>query len=263
MTGPSQLTPIQRMFRSKVPDLVIGPRAGAVASMNTYGMKKRLLALTFSAAMLTAGSVASAAADRVVELTMDALDLNADALRGAALYSEQCASCHGREAQGAGQHDVPALASQRRAYVIRQLAAFSERDRIATQMHRVVSREAVSQPQSWADLALYLNNSPPPKGVHTGDGKYLLLGEASYEQFCSSCHEEDGRGDDDGFVPSLRNQHYRYLVKEMRKLAAGHRFNVDEDLARFLNSLKGDEMQGLADYLSRMQGPVRDRAPEE
>ena len=130
-------------------------------------------------------------------------------------------------------------------------------------MHKVVSREAVSDPQSWADLALYLNNLPPPKGAHTGNGKYLSLGEASYEQFCRSCHEEDGRGDDDGFVPSLRNQHYRYLVKEMRNLAAGHRFNVDDELVRFLSSLKADEMSGARGLLSRMQGPVRDRAHEE
>jgi cytochrome c553 len=231
--------------------------------MNTEGMNKGLLALTLSAAMIAVASVASAAADRMTELTLNALDLDANAQRGAALYSKECASCHGREAQGAGQHDIPALASQRRAYIIRQLAAFSERERIATEMHKVVSREAVSAPQSWADLALYLTNLPPPTSAHTGDGKYLSLGEASYEQFCRSCHEEDGRGDDDGFVPSLRNQHYRYLMKEMRKLAAGHRFNVDEDLARFLNSLKADEMQGLADYLSRMQGPLRERTPEQ
>ena len=225
-------------------------------------MNRGLLALALSAT-ITAASAANDADDRVVDLTMDALDLNADARRGAALYSQECASCHGRDAQGAGQHDIPALASQRRAYIIRQLAAFSEGDRIATQMHEVVSREAVSGPQSWADLALYLTNLPPPKGTDTGDGKYLSLGEASYQQFCRSCHEEDGRGDDDGFVPSLRNQHYRYLMKEMRELAAGHRFNVDEDLARFLKSLKAEEMQGLADYLSRMRGPVRDRAPEQ
>ena len=226
-------------------------------------MNKGLLGFALSAALITATSVASAAAERMDELTLHALDLDANAGRGAVLYSEECAGCHGREAQGASQHDIPALASQRRAYIIRQLAAFSERDRIATQMHKVVSREAVSEPQSWADVSLYLNNLPPPKSVQTGDGKHLSLGEASYEQFCRSCHQEDGRGDDEGFVPSLRNQHYRYLVKEMRNLAAGHRFNVDDDLGRFMRSLKADEMQGLADYLSRMQGPVRDRAPEQ
>jgi cytochrome c553 len=221
-------------------------------------MKKGLRALALSA-MMTAASVASGAVERVDELTSIALELDADTQRGAALYSQECAGCHGPEAHGAAQHDIPALASQRRAYIVRQLAEFIERDRIATQMHKVLSREAVSEPQSWADLALYLNNLPPPKGSDTGDGKHLSLGEASYRQFCRSCHEEDGRGDDDGFVPSLRNQHYRYLLKEMRNLAAGHRFNADGDLARFLRNLQADEMQGIADYLSRMRGPVRDR----
>jgi cytochrome c553 len=221
-------------------------------------MNARLLALALSTAIITA-SVAEAALERVDELTSIALDLDANAQRGAALYGEQCAGCHGREAHGAAQHDIPALASQRRAYIIRQLAAFIERDRIATQMHKVVSREAVSEPQSWADLALHLNGLPPSKHAATGDGKHLSLGKESYEQFCRSCHEEDGRGDDDGFVPSLRNQHYRYLLKEMRNLAAGHRFDVEEDLAQSFRNLTGDEMQGLADYLSRMQGPVRDR----
>jgi cytochrome c553 len=228
--------------------------------MSVSRMNQGLLMLALSAATLTAASVASAALERVDELTSIALELDANAQRGAALYGEQCAHCHGPEAHGAAQHDIPARASQRRAYIIRQLAQFIERDRIATQMHKVVSRDAVREPQSWADLALYLNNLPPPTGADTGDGKYLSLGKASYEQFCSSCHEADGRGDDDGFVPSLRNQHYRYLIKEMRNLAAGHRFDVDEDLVRFLRNLKADEMEGLADYLSRMQGPVRDRA---
>jgi cytochrome c553 len=76
----------------------------------------------------------------------------------------------------------------------------------------------------------------------------------------AACHEADGRGDDDGFVPSVRNQHYSYLLKEMRNLAFVHRFNVETDLARFLGSLEEDEMEGLADYMSRMRGLVRDRA---
>jgi len=217
-----------------------------------------ILALALASALNA--TVSMAASDRAEELTFTALELDANTQRGEKLYREQCASCHGPNAYGAAQHDIPALAAQRRAYIVKQLADFIERDRIATQMHKVVSREAVRDPQALADLSLYLNNLPPPKNVQIGDGKYLSLGEASYVQFCGSCHEDDGRGDDDGYVPSVRNQHYRYLLKEMRALAAGHRFNVETDLTRFLNSLEQDEMQGLADYMSRMQGPVRDRA---
>src|SRR5688500_6812064 len=99
--------------------------------MSTNPMNEGLLGFALSVAMIATTSVASAAAERMDQLTLDALDLDANARRGATLYSEECAGCHGREAQGAAQHDIPALASQRRAYIVRQLAAFSERDRIA------------------------------------------------------------------------------------------------------------------------------------
>lgn len=220
-------------------------------------MKK---AIAIFGALIFAPAIAGAAAERAEELAFTAMELDADAQRGAALYRANCASCHGRDGFGDAKRDIPVLAAQRRAYVVKQLADFIERDRIASEMHKVVKRDAVSDPQAWADVSLYLNQLPPPKSVQIGDGKHLSLGEASYEQWCGSCHEADGRGDDDGFVPSIRNQHYRYLLKEMRGLAAGHRFNVETDLNRFLNSLEADEMQGLADYMSRMQGPVRDRA---
>lgn len=67
-------------------------------------------------------------------------------------------------------------------------------------------------------------------------------------------------GNDDGSVPSLRDQHYAYLVRQMRSLAASHRLNVDADLIRFIDSLDTEEMTAVADYLSRLRGPVRDRA---
>jgi cytochrome c553 len=211
-------------------------------------------------ALVLSAFAASAATERAEELTQTALKLDASTQRGAALYRTQCASCHGPSGLGDANRQIPVLAGQRRAYVIKQLADFAERDRIATQMHKVVDRSQVNEPQAWADVALYVNNLPVPQSAQKGDGKYVSLGEASYQQWCSSCHEDDARGDDDGFVPSLRNQHYAYLVKEMKSLAAGHRFNVDADLGRFLNSLEDDEVRGLADYVSRMQGPVRDRA---
>lgn len=46
----------------------------------------------------------------------------------------------------------------------------------------------------------------------------------------------------------------------MRSLAASHRLNVDTDLVRFIDSLDTDEITAVSDYLSRLRGPVRDRA---
>ena len=219
----------------------------------------RVLAAALLMALSLGGSGRGVASEQAEQLARNALALEGKSERGAQLFRSQCASCHGRAARGDAARLVPALAGQRRAYLIKQLADFAESERVATQMHSVVVRSAVADPHAWADVALYLNSLPPMAGSRARIARLLTLGEASYRQWCASCHEEDARGDDDGFVPSLRNQHYEYLLQEMRAMSAGHRFNMDPEIARSLSALQPDELTALAHYLSRLRGPVRDR----
>jgi cytochrome c553 len=127
-------------------------------------------------------------------------------------------------------------------------------------MHQVVNSPNMGEPQTWADIAGYLNALPRARFPQTGDTRGVELGEAIFQEQCASCHEEDARGDDDGFVPSLRDQHYSYLVRQVRSIASWHRLNVDADFVRFLDSLDTEETTAVADYLSRLRGPVRDRS---
>ena len=226
-----------------------------------HGTINKFSACTLVGLLLMASSaVTHASPERVDELVKTALDVDANVKHGAALYAAQCKQCHGPSAFGNANKLIPALAGQRRAYIIKELADFTELERVATQMHAVVARKEVNEPQDWADVAAYLNGLKPTPTPQTGSGKYLSLGEASYRQWCASCHEEDGRGDDDGFVPSLRNQHYAYIVQEMRALGAAHRTNIEPDLILFMDGLATDEIEGIADYISRMNGPIKDRA---
>jgi hypothetical protein len=59
--------------------------ARIVAAMSTNTMNKGLLGFALIAGMIANISVASAAAERMDQLTLDALDLDANAERGAAL----------------------------------------------------------------------------------------------------------------------------------------------------------------------------------
>lgn len=201
-----------------------------------------------------------ASPSRVDQLVRTALQLDPNPSHGVALYLQNCARCHDQGAIGDARNVIPALAGQREAYLIKQLADFTELERESQEMHAVVARSALNEPQAWADVAAYLSQLTAARFPETADGKGVELGEAIFQEQCASCHEEDARGDDDGFVPSLRNQHYSYLVRQMRSLAASHRLNVDADLVRFIDSLDTDEMTAVADYLSRLRGPVRDRA---
>lgn len=197
---------------------------------------------------------------RVDQLVRSALQLHANPRRGEKIYKEHCVGCHGAGALGDARNVIPALAGQRQAYLIKQLADFTELERDGEEMHKVVSKAALNDPQVWADVSSFLSDQPPLHFPETADGRGVELGEAIFHEQCASCHEEDARGDDDGFIPSLRNQHYAYLVRQMRGLAASHRLNVDADLVRFLDSFDSEEMTAVADYLSRLRGETRDRS---
>ena len=220
----------------------------------------RTVPIAIAAAALLCGASAAASPTRVDQLVRSALQLDPNASHGASLYLRNCLRCHGAGAAGDPRNVVPALAAQREAYLIKQLADFTELERESPEMHAVVSRSTLSEPQTLADIAAYLSHLAPVELPETADGKGVELGEAIFQEQCASCHEEDARGDDDGFIPSLRDQHYSYLVRQMRALAASHRLNIDADLVRFIDSLDTEEMTAVADYLSRLRGPVKDRA---
>jgi cytochrome c553 len=216
---------------------------------------------TFAAALVGLLAFASVAASpmSVDEKIRNTLQLDQNMKRGEQLYATYCSNCHGPQALGSAAKFIPSLAGQRRAYLVKQFADFSEMERASRTMHGVVTQAELASEQAWANLSAYLNALPRASFPQTGDGRGLELGEAIFQDQCASCHDEDARGDDDGFVPSLRDQHYSYLVRQMRSIASWHRLNVDADLVRYLDSLDTEEATAVADYLSRMRGPVKDR----
>lgn len=212
--------------------------------------------VVFCGWILTAGPLPCAASEESVDrATQSALAMDVHPEHGAALYAEFCAKCHGPTAQGNAVKRIPALAGQRFAYLVRQLADFSGAQRDSATMHAVVSQPRLREPQTWADVAAHLNGLELTRRAQTGDGLHSALGRGIFHEQCASCHGSDARGDSGGFVPSLRSQDYGYLAGQMHKLAAGHRHNVDENLVRFLASFDDQEIAGVADYLSRLHGP--------
>lgn len=197
---------------------------------------------------------AVASEESVDQVTRRALALDANPVKGRLEFREHCAKCHGLQGLGNAAAVVPAIAGQRFAYLVRQLANLSGDQRDSATMHGVLSAQPLREPQAWVDIAAYLNVAPALRRAATGGGGKTALGKGIFLEQCSSCHRDDASGDDDGFVPSLRAQHYPYLVNQINRLADGERHNVDEALVLFLRSFDADEIRAVADYLSRLQG---------
>jgi cytochrome c553 len=214
-----------------------------------------VLVLGLLAISLVPWARASTAEERVDHRTQVALTMDAHPVRGGQSYTQYCARCHGAEGQGDAGTFVPALAGQRFAYLVRQLANFAGAERESATMHKVSTQPPIDEPQSWVDLASYLNRLAPRADNQTGTGELSPLGRGIFHEQCASCHGADASGDETGFVPSLRHQHYGYLNKQMHKLAEGYRHNADEELVLFMRGFDEREMRGTADYVSRLQGP--------
>jgi cytochrome c553 len=206
------------------------------------------------AIVLSPPASAASAEERVDHRTQEALAMDAHPLRGKEMYSEYCSRCHGGAGQGNAGKVIPALAGQRFNYLVRQLANFAGAERESGTMHGVAIQPAINDPQEWVNIAAYLSRVTPPINAQMGPGKAMQLGGAIFHEQCASCHGADAGGDQDGFVPSLRHQHYAYLDEQMHRLADGYRHNADEDLVRFMRSFDEQDMRGTADYLSRLRG---------
>jgi cytochrome c553 len=211
------------------------------------------LALAALCALVSVDACASA--ESVDQATQSGLSLDAHPDRGAAEFGPYCARCHGSRAQGDASRAIPALAGQRFAYLVRQLANFAGLERDSRAMHGALSQVELRGPQTWVDIAAYLNRAPLSDPVQRGDGTRLHVGRDIFLEQCAACHSADAHGDEDGFVPSLRNQHYGYLVIQLHKLTDGHRHNLDESLMQFLRGFDDQDIAATADYLSRLRGP--------
>jgi cytochrome c553 len=197
--------------------------------------------------------------ERVDDETRAALSLDAHPERGATSFARHCAGCHGSVAGGDAVRNIPMLAGQRYAYLIRQLANFAGGERDNPTMHGIVARSGLNRPQAWVDIASYLNAVAVPAGPATAAAHRNGRGESIFQGQCASCHGADAGGNSDGFVPSLRRQHVGYLKLQLGKLAGGRRHNVDAELVQFLRDFDRLDIDAVAEYLSRLEGPVQDR----
>lgn len=194
--------------------------------------------------------------DRRTQLMNEAVRAVAAPARGAWTYREHCMGCHGPGGLGNATEVVPALAGQREPYLLKQLIDFVEGERDTPEMHRLMARKELGDPQSWRDLTAYLSGLNPNGQPQVGDGQALATGRRVYKEVCGECHGDAGQGDVTGSIPALRGQHYSYLVLELRGFASGHRLDIELPVLEYIAGLSLAELQGVADYLSRL--PIKE-----
>jgi len=185
---------------------------------------------------------------------VEALDLKGDAARGEEAY-EVCSACHLPSGAGRSDGTFPQLAGQHSTVLIKQIADI----RAGRRDNPIMYPFAVTlvDPQELADVAAYLQTLPIPPGNGKGPGTDLATGEALYKRDCVQCHGEHGEGSQEKFYPVLAGQHYEYMLRQIRDIAALRRRNANPDMVKVVKGYKDEELQAVVDYMSRLHWPER------
>jgi cytochrome c553 len=219
--------------------------------MTAFGIRTHTMLGLASAALLGAAVAMAADAAPPADGLSAASPGAADPLHGQVLYVRHCAACHRAHGWGDGPREIPALAGQREAYLIEQLTRFASGERPGSALHGSAMRDTlkatdVNRAPAIRDLAAYLGRTPAAPQADQGEGRKLASAQSVYRGSCAGCHGADGAGPDDGSVPRIGGQHFRYVLSRLRDFGAVH------DGRAAAPALPADALQALADFISRL-----------
>lgn len=164
-----------------------------------------------------------------------------------------CAACHGAREAHLPRGWVPEIAGQHVRVIVKQLVDFRNGRRWDVRMEIIAGRHVLKSPQDMVDVAAYAASLRPLPAPSLGTGEDVMRGQMLYESRCVICHGRDGEGSNAGFVPRVARQDYDYLLRQLHDAIDGRRPELKVTHAKLLRPFNAAELEGLADYLSRLQ----------
>jgi cytochrome c553 len=217
-------------------------------------MKTTFLSLRFALLMiflpLTGISGNSSADSHDSDLTQ-AMALTPNIERGKDIY-RLCANCHLSNGWGKPDGSFPVIAGQHRNVLIKQLEDIRTKNRDNPTMFPFTEPGSIGGLQGIADVTAYIATLPADPTPGTGSGNNLEQGKQLYQKLCKKCHGKQALGNNDAFFPRLKGQHYAYLLRQLEWIQNGYRKNANELMIDRVKALSHDELDAIADYLSRL-----------
>jgi len=168
--------------------------------------------------------------------------------------SATCAACHGLDGNSVTP-DWPSLAGQHTTYMLRQLKAFKNGDRVNVTMKPFAD---MLTDEDMADVAAYFAAQKPlPKGA---DPALVNLGQQIYRggvpqrgiAACIACHGPSGDGNPLAAYPRISGQHSTYVARTLGEYASGARRSdvaLNQMMRNEASLLRDDEIKALASYV--------------
>lgn len=182
---------------------------------------------------------------------IEVLRLSGDKVRGKEAY-RGCRGCHKPDASGVIDGTYPRLSGQHGGVLIKQMIDTRAGVRINPKMLPFVEDPAISV-QEIADIAVYLASLPSTRESGKNSDNLSAEGKKLYEaNKCATCHGTRGEGNQEKVYPVLANQHFGYLLRELKHIQHGTRGNSHPEMVKAISNFSPNDLEAVADYLSRL-----------
>jgi len=185
------------------------------------------------------------------ESIMEAIELTPNIENGKKIYP-LCATCHMQNGWGKKDGSFPVIAGQHRNVLIKQLSDIRTKNRDNPTMYPFSDPSSIGGSQGISDVTSYIATMKKDPEPGTGNGKNLKRAKDIYMKDCLQCHGDNGQGNNTAFFPSLKGQHYAYLLRQLKWIRDGYRKNSNPVMVTKVKSLSDNELEAVADYLSRL-----------
>jgi cytochrome c553 len=184
----------------------------------------------------------------------DAKSAKPDTVKGAQIYDQVCASCHGADGNS-GSPANPKLAQQHPEYLTKQLQEFKSGKRNNAIM------KGFATALSDADMRNIAAHMAAQKGKpgFAKDRELSALGEKIYRggiaernvAACMGCHSPNGAGMPSQY-PRLGGQHADYTEAQLRGFRDGARKN-NSVMTQAVSKMNDRELKAVSDYIAGLR----------
>lgn len=154
-----------------------------------------------------------------------------------------CDVCHGVNGSSV-KADVPNLAGQNSSYLLTQIDKFSRGQRQEKFMEGLMK---LLTEEDRINVAIFYSG----KTIEPAGKEGSLTGQALYTARCAVCHAEHAHGNET--TPRLAGQQIEYLKKSIKRYRDRTGERIYEPMSASTYSLKENEIQALAVYLSSLK----------
>jgi cytochrome c553 len=184
--------------------------------------------------------------------------MNDSTVGGRVMAEQVCSNCHGQRGLSPSEN-FPNLAAQQADYLDGQLRSLRDKHRrdpagfvYMWGIARQLTDAQIAQLSAYYAAQPAAAASPAPRDLSPAGGQLFTDGAADRGvPACAGCHGAKGEGN--GSIPRLADQHRAYLVRQLTVLRQGpDNRPMGTLMSPIAHQLSDDDMRALADYISSM-----------